>query len=389
MVFTGWPAPTGKHLSLAMPFPGDRPLQLSSGARLGPVQVAYETYGRLNDARDNAVFVCHALTGDSHPARHHTDDTPGWWETMVGPGRPVDTHRYFVICANVVGGCAGTTGPWATGPDGAPYGEAFPEVTVADMVGVHRALLAGLGVRRLRAVVGGSLGGMQTLEWLLRHPQDAEGFAVVAATARQSADNLAWNAVARHAIRSSAAVAAGPVREAGLRAGLGTARMIAHLTYLSEQSLHRKFGRAPRKGGTRTHPSSLVQGDFAVESYLEHQADKFLRRFDPRSYLQLIGAMDHFDAFAVPDRLNSAAAAPAVLLYSFASDRLFGPEHSDHIKAELAARGLAARHERDETSDIGNDAFLLDVPGFLATADRFLKDLDLRSCARRDDLVTS
>lgn len=386
MVFTDWPAPTGKHLSLAVPFTADRPLALTSGARLAPVQVAYETYGRLNDARDNAVFVCHALTGDAHPARHHADDAPGWWETMVGPGRPVDTRRYFVVCANVVGGCAGTTGPWTAGPDGTPYGETFPEVTVADMVTVHRALLAELGIRRLRAVVGGSLGGMQTLEWLLRHPEDADGFAVIAATARQSADNLAWNAVARYAIRGGDGTA-GPVREAGLRTGLGTARMIAHLTYLSEASLHRKFGRTPRKGGTRTHPSSLVQGDFAVESYLEHQADKFLRRFDARSYLQLIGAMDHFDAFAVPDRLTGAAAEPAVLLYSFASDRLFGPEHSDHIAAELAARGLAARHERDETSDVGHDAFLLDVPGFLAEADRFLKDLDLRAGARRDDLV--
>ncbi|WP_229858077.1 homoserine O-acetyltransferase MetX [Streptomyces poonensis] len=388
-MFTDWPAPTSEHLSLAEPFPGDRPLRLSSGAPLAPVQVAYETFGRLNDTRDNAVFVCHALTGDSHPARHHADDAPGWWETMVGPGRPVDTRRYFVICANVVGGCAGTTGPWAPGPDGQPYAGAFPEITVADMVGVHRALLATLGIRRLRAVVGGSLGGMQALEWLLRHPRDADGFAIIAATARQSADNLAWNAVARYAIRSSAAAAAGPAREAGLREGLGTARMIAHLTYLSERSLHRKFGRAPRRTGTRTHPSSLVQGDFAVESYLEHQADKFLRRFDAQSYLQLLGAMDHFDAFAVPDRLHTLDVLPDVLLYSFTSDRLFGPEHSEGIRTELAARGLSARHERDVTSDVGHDAFLLEVPGFLAVADRFLRGVDLRSGTLRDGLVPS
>ncbi|MDN0200485.1 homoserine O-acetyltransferase [Streptomyces sp. S.PNR 29] len=375
-------------MALAVLFPPDRPLRLASGERLGPVQVAYETYGRLNGAGDNAVFLCHALTGDSHPARHRADDTPGWWETMVGPGRPVDTDRYFVICANVLGGCAGTTGPWTAGADGHPHGWGFPDITVADMVTVHRELVSALGVRRLRAVVGGSLGGMQALEWLLRHPDDADGFAIIAGTGRQSADNLAWNAVARYAIRNSAALSPGPAAEADSGAGLGTARMIAHLTYLSEQSLHRKFGRAPRREGTRTHASTTVQGDFAVESYLEHQADKFLRRFDPRSYLHLLGAMDRFDAFAVPDRLRQAAVLPEVLLYSFAHDRLFGPEHSARIQTELAARGLAARHEQDRTTDIGHDAFLLEVPGFLDVADRFLQGLDTCPRALCDDLVS-
>jgi homoserine O-acetyltransferase len=386
-LFTGWPAPTGGHLALAAPFSAERPLSLASGRTLAPVQVAYETYGQLNGARDNAVFVCHALTGDAHPARHRADDLPGWWETMVGPGRPVDTDRYFVVCANVLGGCAGTTGPWAPGPGGRPHGWAFPEITVQDMVAVHRALLSHLGSGRLRAVVGGSLGGMQALEWLLRHPEDADGFAIIAATARQSADNIAWNAIARYAIRTSAALAPDPAPEAG--AGLGTARMIAHLTYLSERSLARKFGRAPRREGTRGHPSATVQGDFAVESYLEHQADKFLRRFDARSYLHLLGAMDHFDAFAVPDRLRDAGVRPDVLLYSFAHDRLFGPEHSERIQIELAARGLAARHELNEACDVGHDAFLLEVPDFLDVADRFLKDLDTRPRALRDDLVSS
>ncbi|MFI6640885.1 homoserine O-acetyltransferase [Streptomyces sp. NPDC050504] len=383
----GWPAPTSSRLSFVTPFPEGRPLHLATGGRLAPVQVAYETFGRLNETRDNVVFVCHALTGDAHPARHGADDAPGWWEAMVGPGRPVDTHKYYVVCANVLGGCAGTTGPWAAGPDSVPHGDAFPEISVADMVAVHRALLTTLGIRRLRAVVGGSLGGMQTLEWLLRHPGDADGFAVIASTARQSADNLAWNAIARHAIRSSAAV--DPSREDGLRAGLGTARMIAHLTYLSERSLQRKFGRTARRSGTRTHPSPVVQGDFAVEGYLEHQTDKFLRRFDARSYLHLMDAMDRFDAFAAPDRLHTLPVPPDVLLYSFASDRLFGPEHSEHVRTGLAARGLAARHERDTTSDVGHDAFLLEVPGFLAAAAGFLAGLDRRPAAVRGDLVPS
>jgi homoserine O-acetyltransferase/O-succinyltransferase len=387
-VFVDWPAPSSGHVSLAAPFSPDRPLTLASGQRFDAVQVAYETFGRLNSAGDNAVFICHALTGDSHVTRHDSDDVPGWWETMVGPGRPVDTNRYFVICANVLGGCAGTTGPWTPAPGGLPYGARFPDITVGDMVRVHRELLAGLGISRLRAVVGGSLGGMQALEWLLRYPQDADGFMVVAATARQSADNLAWNAIARHAIRNDTATHPGRDPRTGARAGLGTARMIAHLTYLSERSLERKFGRAPRRAGTRDSPASTVQGDFAVESYLEHQAEKFLHRFDAESYLHLLGAMDQFDAFAEPDRLYRAGPHPEVFLYSFAQDRLFGPAHSDRIRNELAARGLAAQHVPDEFDDIGHDAFLLDVSGFLGACEEFLERLDSRRHSLRDGLVS-
>ncbi|MET9800210.1 homoserine O-acetyltransferase [Streptomyces sp. NPDC006368] len=369
-------APHERHPHVAELYPSDRPMRLASGQQIGPVHVAYEVYGELNEARDNAVFVCHALTGDSHVTRHHADDTPGWWEHMVGPGRPVDTDHHLVICANVLGGCAGSEGPRSAGPDGRPYGPDFPRIAVADMVSAHRALLARLGVDRLRAVVGGSLGGMQALEWLLRHPRDADGFLIVAATSRQSADNLAWNAIARFAIRNDAEFRDGGYDPGdGPGAGLGTARMVAHLTYLSERSLERKFGRQPRREGTRLHPSPLVQGDFSVESYLEHQAEKFLRRFDAHSYLRLIDAMDRFDAFAVADRLALAEPPPEVLLHSFEHDRLFGPAHSDRIQAELAVRGLAARHEVDHSCDVGHDAFLLDVPPFLDTARDFLDRL--------------
>lgn len=382
-MFVDWPAPSSSHVSLAALFPPDRPLLLASGRSLDTVQVAYETYGRLDSAGDNAVFVCHALTGDSHVTRHNGDDTPGWWESMVGPGRVVDTDRYFVICANVLGGCAGTTGPWTPAPGGAPPGARFPDITVGDMVTVHRELLAALGIPRLHAVVGGSLGGMQALDWLLRYPHDADGFMLVAATARQSADNLAWNAIARHAIRSDRS--GSPGRDA--RAGLGTARMIAHLTYLSERSLDRKFGRAPRRTGTGHHPPSPEQGDFAVESYLEHQAEKFLRRFDAESYLRLLGAMDRFDAFAgaVPPHL--AGPSPEVFLYSFAQDRLFGPDHSERIRAGLAARGRTARHLTDDADDTGHDAFLLEVPSFLGAAEEFLGRLGTRRRSPRYGLV--
>ncbi|MDQ8701740.1 homoserine O-acetyltransferase [Streptomyces sp. LHD-70] len=362
------PAPVGPYVAHRRLFSADRPLHLTSGLTLPQVRVAHETYGELNAARDNAVFVCHALTGDSHVARHNRDDDPGWWDVMIGPGRPIDTDHYFVICANVLGGCAGTTAAW---PSGTPH----TAVDIADMVAVHRALVSSLGVSRLRAVVGGSVGGMQTLEWLLRHPADADGYFLAAASSRQSADNLAWNAIARAAIRSDPEFLDGRYAPGGPRRGLGIARMIAHLTYLSEASLQRKFGRDGRRPGTRFHPSAVVQGDFAVESYLEHQADKFIRRFDANSYLRLMSAMDRFDAFSRPDALATADVLPQVRLFSFTQDRLYGPEHSHRIQAELAARGVPARHEQDETCDVGHDAFLLDVPPFLDAVAEFLRGL--------------
>lgn len=367
------PAPVGPYLAHRQLFSPDRPLRLASGDSLTDVRVAYETYGELNAARDNAFFICHAMTGDSHVARHDRDDVPGWWDVMVGPGRPIDTDEAFVICANVLGGCAGTTAR--------PSGPAFPPVDIADMVAVHRELVAALGVTRLRAVVGGSVGGMQALEWLLRHPSDADGFFVAAATDRQSADNLAWNAVARAAIRNDPEFLGGHYTSGGgPRRGLETARMIAHLTYLSESSLHRKFGRTARRPGTRLHPSLLVQGDFAVESYLEHQADKFIRRFDANSYLRLMSAMDRFDAFSVPDALSTCAVPPQVQLFSFTQDRLYGPSHSRRIQSELAARGVMARHQEDATCDVGHDAFLLDVPPFLDAVAEFCRALGARRC---------
>lgn len=351
------PAPLSRHVRTATLFDHDRPLELASGATLAPVTVAYETYGVLDDDRSNAIVVCHALTGDSHPAAHDPDDLAGWWEHLVGPGRPVDTERYFVVCANVLGGCAGTTGPWSVGPG-------FPPVEVGDLVTVQRALLAHLGIARPRAVVGGSLGGMQVLEWLLRAPDDAADFLIIAATARPSADNLAWNAVARAAIRSDPRFRDGRYRAgAGPAAGLGLARMIGHLTYLSEEQLKRKFGRTPRVPAGRGSP--VTTGPFAVEGYLEHQAAKLVGRFDANSYLHLTSAMDRFDAFAGDRTVASPARAPGVHLFSFASDRLYGPAHSRHIQAGLARLGITAHHHEDDTTVAGHDAFLLEVPTFL------------------------
>lgn len=360
------PGPQSRWVQTAVPLPQGKPLRLRLGGRLDDVVVAYETFGTLSADADNAIFVCHALTGDSHVARHDEDDLPGWWEPMVGPGVPIDTARYYVVCANVLGGCAGTTGPSSPSPDGTRLGGDFPLITVPDMVAVHRALLACLGlVRPLLAVIGGSLGGMQTLEWLLRHPADATGFFVIAGTAAQGAENLAWNAIGRAAIRSDPKFADGDYpADDPPTAGQGLARMVAHMTYLSEAALEQKFGRSRR------------DGRFTVDSYLHHQADKLNARFDPNSYLSLTSAMDQFDAFSDPpawpppdDRV------PAVHLFSFASDRLFGSQHSEHIQRTLARCGIKATHYCETTSMAGHDAFLLEVPPYLAEIRRLLEEL--------------
>jgi homoserine O-acetyltransferase len=268
-------------------FSGDDPLILDSGARLAPVEVAYETYGTLDETASNAVFVCHALTGDAHAAGHHGDPArAGWWDNLIGPGKPLDTDRFHVVCANLLGGCQGTTGPSSINPaDGRPYGLRFPAFTVADLVKVHRALLAQLGIRRLAAAIGGSLGGMQVLQWALDHPDDLDVAILVCASARLSAQNIAFSAVARASIVRDEHFSGGDYYDSGRRpdVGLSVARMLGHLTYVSPSSLERKFGRRLSNG----KPSYGFDADFEVESYLHHQADSFLERFDANSYLYL------------------------------------------------------------------------------------------------------
>ncbi|WP_206302821.1 homoserine O-acetyltransferase [Streptomyces sp. WAC 01529] len=362
----GVPAQLSRHLKIATLFTPEYPLVLESGRSLSHVQVAYEEYGTPSRHRDNTVFVCHALTGDSHPARHDPDDIPGWWDVMVGPGRPIDTDTFHVVSANVLGGCAGTTGPLSPGETGRPLGPDFPEVTVADMVTVHRALLAHLGVDRLHSVVGGSLGGMQALEWLLRHPGDARRFVLIGTAAGLTTDGLAAHAVSRAAIRSDPCFDGGRYVDdligPGPRDGLGIARMVAHLTYMSPESLESKFGRAVQPGREPTGPA---HGRYAIERYLEHQARKFVDRFDANSYLHLTTAMDRFTAFERPHAI-AAENDPAVHVFSFASDRLFGQEVTNALLAQLTATGLTTvTHHRDSTSPAGHDAFLLNVPGYL------------------------
>lgn len=345
------------------------PLVLESGASLAPVEVAYETYGTLDDDASNAVFVCHALTGDAHAAGHHGDpDRRGWWDNLIGPGRPIDTDRFFVICPNLLGGCQGTTGPSSTDPrTGRAYGLDFPLLTVRDLTQPHRRLLAHLGIDRVHLAIGGSLGGMQALQWSLDHPAEVRRAALICASAKLTAQNIAFSAVAREAIMSDPDFAAGRYPDTGRRPdrGLAIARMVGHITYLSEESMRRKFERSRRiPSGQMTFAE-----DFEVEHYLAHQGETFLRRFDALSYLYLSRTMDYFDPFADPS-LALAAVATRFLMISFESDWRFGSEHSARVTRELRRGGIAAEHV-EIASPWGHDSFLLEVPEYHRQLARF------------------
>jgi homoserine O-acetyltransferase/O-succinyltransferase len=348
-------------------FTAENPLQLEQGGTLGPVDVAYETYGALSAAADNAVFVCHALTGDAHAAGWHDGDSrPGWWDNLIGPGKPLDTDRFFVICANLIGGCQGTTGPSSINPEtGQAYGLDFPVLMTRDLVAVHRALVAHLGISRLLAAIGGSLGGMQVLQWGLDHPEELANALVIAASSRLTAQNIAFSAVARRAIMSDPHFEAGSYAAAGVNpdVGLSIARMMAHITYLSEDALTEKFGR-------QVDPNRLQPGfgiDFTVESYLAHQGQVFLERFDALSYLYLTRVMDYFDPFADPKALDAVKLNPVNwLVLSFATDWRFGTNHSRRIVRTLEHAGQPVTF-REIPSNYGHDSFLLAVEPYHAT----------------------
>ena len=352
-------------------FSPDEPLVLESGETLRHVEVAYETWGDLNAAGTNAVFIAHALTGDAHASGG--PDAPGWWDTMVGPGRPVDTDRFFVVCPNLLGGCRGTTGPASIDPDtGSRYGLDFPLLAISDFVAVHRRLLAHLRIPRLLAAVGGSLGGMQTLQWALEAPHEVANAVVIAASSRLSAQNIAFSAVGRSAIMRDPEFADGRYAEgSGPRDGLAIARMMAHITYLSEEAMATKFGRRIQDAD---EPRRRFGVDFAVESYLEHQGSTFLDRFDALSYLYLTRALDYYDPFADLSVLDAAVASetpPKFLLLSFDSDWRFATEHSRRIARILESARLPTSF-REISSPHGHDSFLLDIPDYLATVQAFL-----------------
>lgn len=355
-------------------FGEDRPLVLSSGASLKPLTVAFETYGPLNTQRNNAVLVCHALTGDQFVASPNpVSGRPAWWPRVVGPGRPIDTNRFYVICANVLGGCMGSSGPASDAPDGRPFGLRFPVITIADMVRAQAMLLDALGVPDLFCVIGGSIGGMQALQWAAAFPERVFACASIATAARHSAQNIAFHEVGRQAIMADPDWRGGGYLAEGARPtkGLSVARMAAHITYLSETALQRKFGRSLQG---RDKPSFGFDADFQVESYLRHQGRSFTDRFDANSYLYITRAADYFDLAA--DFGGSLAQAfrdsrTRFCSFGFSSDWHYPPEENKAIVRAQIAAGRAASYVEIKT-DKGHDAFLLDEPEFESALTGFI-----------------
>ena len=338
----------------------DQLLELELGGRLAGVTVAYETYGELNAARDNAVLICHAISGDSHVAQHDEQDDPGWWDIAVGPGKAIDTSRYFVICPNLLGGCRGTTGPGSVNPaTGRPYGRYFPTITVGDMVEVQRRLLEHLGISQLLAVVGGSLGGHQALAWAIRHPDSVRGVVALATSARLTSQALAFDVVSRNAILRDPHFHEGQYygRRRTPDVGLALARMIGHITYLSREAMTEKFD------ADRLNPRDVAiefEKRFSVGSYLGYQGAKFVERFDANSYLTLTVAMDLFDLGSTAQELAAAfqKAHARWLVVSYSSDWLFPPDQSRDIVNALIANNAPVSY-CDVKSTCGHDAFLL------------------------------
>ena len=361
--------------SLAARFPPERPLHMDAGVDLAPLTIAYQTYGTLNADKSNAVLVCHALSGDQHVANDHpVTGKPGWWLTMIGPGRPIDTERYFVICTNVLGGCMGSSGPASLNPaTGQAWGLNFPVVTIGDMVRAQAMLIGHLGIDTLFCVAGGSMGGMQVLQWAALFPERVFSAMPIATAARHSSQNIAFHEVGRQAIMADPDWRGGRYLAEGVRPekGLAVARMAAHITYLSDNALQAKFG---RKLQDRAAPTFSFDADFQIESYLRYQGASFVERFDANSYLYMTRAMDYFDLAG--DFGGSLAAAfkgsrTRFCVVSFTSDWLFPTADSRAIVHALNAGGASVSFVEIAT-DKGHDAFLLDVPDLFATTAGFL-----------------
>lgn len=363
-------------------FQASQPLQLDCGIALPEFEIAYETYGMLNAAQNNAILICHALTGDQYVASDNpVTKRPGWWKTLVGPGRAIDTDRFFVICSNVLGGCMGSTGPSSLNPaTGQVWGLDFPMLTVHDMVRAQAMLLNHLGIERLCAVVGGSMGGMQALSWATQFPHKTRSVVLMATAARHSSQNIAFHEVGRQAVMADPDWCGGRYLEAGKSParGLGVARMAAHITYMSDAALHNKFGRQLQ---ARDAPTFSFDADFQVESYLRHQGSSFVERFDANTYLYVTRAMDYFDlAEEHGGRLAQAfmrasyEAKTRFCVVSFTSDWLFPTRDSRAIVHALNAAAASVSFVEIETEH-GHDAFLLDEPELYKTVSGFLGSL--------------
>jgi homoserine O-acetyltransferase len=358
-----------------------RPLPLDSGATLDPVRIAYETYGTLAPAKDNVLLVCHALSGDAHAAGWSDDpEAPttvdgmgaaergrgglGWWDGMIGPGKAFDTDRFYVVCTNLIGSCRGSTGPGSIDPRiGRAYGSDFPVLTVGDMVRAEHAFLREIGIEHIFAASGGSLGGMQALEWAVQFPDAIQRIVPIAATARLGAQGVAWNAIARNAIMSDPDWQGGHYEGTGRKPdrGIKIARMVGHITYLSDHAVREKFGRELQDRDA--YSFTLTEPDFQVESYLRYQADAFAKRFDANAYLYISRALTYFDLARTYGGGSLERALARVrartLLISFSSDWLYPSRDSEEIARGLAANGKAARHEIIDAS-YGHDSFLLE-----------------------------
>ena len=356
-------------------FDKTKPLKLDAGVELSSYQVAYQTYGELNADKSNAILICHALTGDQHVHNvHPVTGKDGWWDSLVGPGLPIDTDRFFIICSNVLGGCLGTTGPASKNPaTGEAYGLTFPVVTIRDMVRAQAALLDHLGIDKLLCVTGGSMGGMQVLQWAVTYPERIFSALPIAAAARHSAQNIAFHEVGRQAVMADPDWRNGKYHAEGTspHRGLAVARMAAHITYLSDAALHRKFGRRLQD---RELPTFGFDADFQVENYLRYQGSSFVERFDANSYLYITRAMDYFDlAGEHGDVLANAFRnlKARVCVVSFTSDWLFPTEEARDVVHALNAAGAPVSFAEIET-DKGHDAFLLDEPELFAIVRGFL-----------------
>jgi len=350
-------------------------MQLENGERLGPITLAYETFGVLNSERDNAILLCHALSGDAHVAGYHSqeDRKPGWWDFMVGSGRPFDTDKYFVICSNVIGGCKGSTGPSSVNPKtGKPYNLSFPVVTIGDMVKAQKSLIEHLGVKKLLSVSGGSMGGMQVLEWAIEFPLMVTSAIPIATTSRLNAQGIAFDEVGRQAIYADANWQKGEYSHTTKipAEGLAVARMLAHITYLSEESMHEKFGRRLREKERYGYDFST---DFEVESYLRHQGESFIKRFDANTYLYISKAIDYFDLQRDYGSLENAFKnVPArFLVISFSSDWLFTTAQAKEIVRALKVNRKNVTFY-EIPSPYGHDAFLMRNPAMEKMISDFL-----------------
>jgi homoserine O-acetyltransferase len=352
----------------------EQPLELECGKKLAPVDVAYETYGKLSEAGDNVILICHALSGNAHVSSINSpdDSKPGWWDVMVGPGKGIDTDKYFVICSNFLGGCSGTTGPSSINPaSGKPFGLEFPIITIADMVKVQKLLLDKLGINGILAVIGGSIGGMQVLQWSIAYPDFVKAAIPIATTTHLGAQSIAFDAVGRNAILADSNFSGGQYTNGnGPDRGLAIARMIGHITYLSEQGMREKFGRELRNSHNYNYD---FNSEFAVETYLDHQGQSFVGRFDANSYLYITKAADYFDIGKDYGSLKKAFADTSCrfLVISFSSDWLFTPFQSRTIVDALVANNKDVSF-CDIASPYGHDAFLLEpdtlgsfISGFL------------------------